>query len=162
MENIFIRKIEESELYILKDMLYEAIYQPDLHKLIPKEVIDSEEVKIYIDDFGKRKDDHCLIADFNGEIVGAVWVRLLAGEIKGFGNVDNTTPEFAISLYNDYRNKGIGTALMKEMLEYLKREGYKQSSLSVHKNNYAVKLYQKMGFQIIEEREDDYLMLLKL
>ena len=35
---------------------------------------------------------------------------------------------FAISLYKEYRGKGIGTLLMKEMLSALKERGYKQAS----------------------------------
>ncbi|GHT75982.1 hypothetical protein AGMMS50262_12950 [Bacteroidia bacterium] len=39
--------------------------------------------------------------------------------------------------------------------------GYKQISLSVDKANYAVKMYQKFGFEIVKENEKDYIMLLK-
>lgn len=162
VDNIIIREIKESELHILRNMLYEAIYQPDKNNLIPREVVDSKEVKIYIDDFGMMKDDCCFVADFNGEIVGAVWVRVLAAETKGYGYIDDITPEFAISLYKGYRNQGIGTALMTRMIESLKKKGYKRTSLSVHKGNYAVKLYTKMGFQVVQKREDDWLMVLEL
>ena len=51
---------------------------------------------------------------------------------------------------------------MKEMLSALKERGYKQASLSVQKENYAAKMYQKLGFQIISENEEEYLMLIKL
>jgi len=86
----------------------------------------------------------------------------LDGEIKGYGNIDSETPEFGISLFPESRNKGIGTHLMKEMIKLLKDKGYRQASLSVNKGNYAAKMYQKLGFEIIEVREHDYLMLLKL
>ncbi|EPY2281678.1 GNAT family N-acetyltransferase [Clostridium sporogenes] len=95
-------------------------------------------------------------------MIGAVWVRILAGKIKGYGNIDNRTPEFAISLLKEYRSQGIGTALMKKMIKYLKEKGYSQTSLGVDKDNYAVKMYKNVGFKIIEEREHDYLMILKL
>ena len=65
-------------------------------------------------------------------------------------------------LLPEYRNKGIGTALMKEMLALLKEKGYSQVSLSVQKDNYAVKLYRKSGFRIYRERENEYLMLADL
>jgi ribosomal protein S18 acetylase RimI-like enzyme len=94
--------------------------------------------------------------------VGAVWVRILSGEIKGYGNIDDKTPEFAISLFKEYRNQGIGSLLMKNMISYLEKNGYKQTSLSVQKENYAFKMYQNFGFRIINENEEDYLMLLKL
>lgn len=54
---------------------------------------------------------------------------------------------------------GIGTALMKEMLYILKERGYKKASLAVQKANYAVKMYQKIGFVIVDENEEEYIML---
>lgn len=162
MEKVTIREIKPSELDKLEDMLYEAIYQPDETNLISREVLEHPEIRAYIDNFGEKKDDYCLVADLNGKIIGAVWTRILWGDIKGFGNIDKETPEFAISLYNEYRNRGIGTRLMTAMIEHLQKSGYKQTSLNVKKDNYAVKLYKNMGFDIVGEDSEDYLMLLKL
>jgi len=160
-KNYNIREIKETELNILETMLYEAIYQPVGSELLPREVIKVPEISVYIDDFLKKKDDYCLVAEVEGIIIGAVWVRILAGEIKGYGNIDDRTPEFAISLIKEYRNQGIGTALMKKMIEYLKENRYKQASLSVAKDNYAVRLYKNLGFKIIAENKEEYVMLLK-
>ncbi len=159
---IIIREIKSEEVVKLEDMLYEAIYQPDENSLIPRSVIGLPEVKVYIKDFGTKKDDYYLVADKGGEIVGAVWVRILNGDIKGYGYIDDETPEFAISLFKNYRNQGIGTRLMTAMVGHLSAKGYKQTSLNVKKENYAVNLYKKIGFEIINENEQDYLMLLKL
>jgi len=153
MEKLMIREILPEELGVLDEMLYEAIFKPEGCEPVPREVIQIPEINIYIDGFGSHKDDHCLVAELNGRIIGAVWVRLLAGKIKGYGNVDDQTPEFAISLLKEYRNRGIGTLLMQKMIEYLKDRGYAQTSLSVQKKNYAAKMYQKLGFEIIRENE---------
>lgn len=51
---------------------------------------------------------------------------------------------------------------MKSILKKLKEHGYSKVSLSVSKNNYAFRLYQDLGFEVIHEREDDYLMMCKL
>ena len=61
------------------------------------------------------------------KIMGAVWVRIM----NDYGHIDDKTPSLAISLYEEYRNLGLGTALMKEMRRFLKNKGYKQVSLSV-------------------------------
>lgn len=161
-KEIDIREIKVEEKPLLEDLLYEAIYQSDITYPIPKEVIKEPRVNIYIQDFGKKKDDYCLVIDLNNQIIGGVWVRILADEIKGYGNIDNKTPEFAISVYSEYRNKGIGVLLMRKMISYLTDNGYSQTSLSVQKENYAVKMYKKLGFKIIEEDDEDYLMLLRL
>ena len=156
-----IRPINPAEIYILEDFLYEAIFQRDETKLLPRETIYQPDIWVYIKDFGKP-DDLCLVAEVCNEIVGAVWTRILNGEVKGFGNIDDVTPEFAISLHKEYRNQGIGTQLMRRMLALLKERGYKQATLSVQKDNYAARMYQKVGFKIIEEKEEEYLMIHKL
>lgn len=159
---ITVREIRHHELYRLEEFLYEAIYQPDKNKKLPFEIIKIPKVYVYIDNFGKQEGDDCLVAELEGELIGAVWTRILAGEIKGYGNIDDKTPEFAISLFENFRNQGIGTLLMNEMIKRLRKDNYEQTSLSVNKENYAVKLYKNLGFEIVEENSDDYKMVLKL
>ena len=161
-KNFELREWQLSDLPVLKDLLYESIFLPEGTEPPPRNIIETPEIAIYIRDFGSKKDDYCLLAEIDGKIIGGVWVRILSDEIKGFGNIDNQTPEFAISLLKEYRNQGIGTKLMIEMIDYLKNKDYRQVSLSVQKENYAVKMYKKLGFEIISENEQDYLMVLKL
>ena len=51
---------------------------------------------------------------------------------------------------------------MKQMLMKLKMQGYKQASLAVQKMNYAVRIYQKVGFEIVDENDEEYIMICKL
>ena len=76
--------------------------------------------------------------------------------------IDDTTPSLSISLLKEYRNLGIGTELMKQILLTLKERKYKQVSLSVQKINYAVSMYKKVGFEVVRENKDDYVMICKL
>lgn len=155
MMNIKIREMSYSEYPLLADFLYEAIFQRDENNLLPKSVINQPELKIYIKAFGEREHDYCFCAEVDQKVVGAVWTRC----INGFGHVEEDTPEFAISLFKAYRGIGIGTALMKKMLELLKSKGYKRTSLAVQKDNYALKMYQSVGFEIIDENEEEYIMV---
>lgn len=152
-----IREIIESEYPILTDFLYEAIFIPQGMDKPPKSIIKQPELQIYIEDFGKA-DDACLVAEIKGRIVGAVWTRIM----NDYGHIDDETPSFAISLYEEYRHLGIGTALMKAMLKLLKGKGYKQASLSVQKANYAVNMYRKVGFEVVDENEEEYIMVCRL
>ncbi len=152
-----IREIRENEYYVLSEFLYEAIFIPEGMEKPPKAIIEQPELQVYIADFGKS-DDWCLVAEVKEKIVGAVWVRIM----DDYGHIDDETPSFAISLYEEYRNMGIGTALMRDMLELLKNKGYKQTSLSVQKANYAVRMYQKVGFEVIDENEEEYIMVCRL
>ena len=56
----------------------------------------------------------------------------------------------------------IGTALMEKILEYLKKLNYPKASLAVQKGNYAVRMYQKVGFEIVDENEQEYIMIHRL
>lgn len=156
--NYQIREIKEQEYYLLEDFLYEAIFIPKGVAAPPKSIIQQPELQVYIADFGKKKDDIGLVAEVDGKIVGAVWVRIM----NDYGHLNDTTPSFAISLYKEYRGFGIGTAMMKKMLCVLKERGYTQSSLAVQKANVAVEMYKKVGFQIVEEKGEEYLMLCNL
>jgi len=153
-----IRELSENEYDVLNDFLYEAIFIPEGIEAPPKEIIYQPELQVYVADFGKKKGDFAFAAESEGKIVGAVWVRIM----NDYGHIDDDTPSFAISLYKEYRNNGIGTALMKTMLEKLKQEGYKQASLAVQKANYAVKMYRKTGFVIVDENDEEYIMICKL
>jgi len=150
-----IREIMESEYPLLSDFLYEAIFIPQSVEKPPKSIINSPELQIYISDFGTERDDRCLVAEVEGKVVGAVWVRIM----NDYGHIDNKTPSFAISLYKEYRGYGIGTNMMRAMLLALKESGYKQASLAVQKANYAVKMYKNVGFEIVDENEEEYIMV---
>lgn len=150
-----IRKMKPQEYPLLNDFLYEAIFQQDENNLAPRSILQKPELQVYVQNFGKEKDDYCFCAEAEGKVVGAVWVR----NIKGYGSIDSVTPEFAISLYKNYRGYGIGTKMMKTMLEHLKQLGYAKASLAVQKDNYALKMYLDVGFQIMDENDEEYIMI---
>lgn len=98
------------------------------------------------------------MADFGGRVIGAVWTRIM----DDYGHVDDGTPSFAISLYKEYRGQRIGSQLLTKMLELLKFQGYKQASLSVQKENYAVKMYERVGFRKVAENDQEFIMVCRL
>lgn len=150
-----IRDIENNEIPLLTDFLYEAIFQPEDQPKIPRTVLQEPMIWAYVDGFGTKPEDFCRVALVDGLIVGAAWSRIGCS----YGKLDDSTPELAISMYPEYRNKGIGSRLLASLLEVLKTNGFGQVSLSVDKTNYAVKMYRKLGFDTIAERDHDYLMI---
>lgn len=153
-----IRKMRTREYPLLNEFLYEAIYIPQGVTPPPKSIIEKDELQVYVENFGKRKDDIALVAEVDGKIVGAVWARI----INDYGHIDDDTPSLAISLQKEHRGYGIGTNLMRNMLSSLKERGYKRTSLAVQKANYAVKMYKNVGFVILEENEEEYIMICNL
>lgn len=156
--NYIIRELYESEYCLIEDFLYEAIFLPKGIPAPPKSIIKSPELQVYLRDFGNKVGDFALAAEVDRKVIGLVWSRIM----NDYGHIDDATPSLAISLYKEYRGFGIGTALIVEMLSLLKQHDYKQTSLSVQKANYAVRIYKNVGFQIIGENSKEYIMLCNL
>ena len=153
--NYTIREMKPTEYPLLDDFLYEAIFIPEGVEAPPKSIIYRPELQVYVTNFGERKEDLALAAEVDEKIIGAVWARIM----NDYGHIDNETPSLAISLYKEYRGNGIGTAMMKKMLILLKERGYERVSLSVQKANYAHKMYRKLGFEVINENSEEYIMV---
>lgn len=142
----------------MNQFLYEAIFIPEGVAAPPQSIIENEELQVYVRNFGHEPDDRCLVAECDGRIVGAVWTRIM----HDYGHISDDTPSLAISLYKEYRNKGIGTKLLEKMIALLQNDGYSQVSLSVQKANYAVGMYQKAGFKVLQETDEELIMVCKL
>ncbi|MDO4782417.1 MAG: GNAT family N-acetyltransferase [Capnocytophaga felis] len=153
-----IRLMEASEYPLLENFLYEAIFLPEGVTPPPRDIIFLPELQLYIAGFGTQKADIAVVAEVGGEVIGAAWSRI----VNDYGHIDNQTPSLSISLYSAYRNQGIGTKLFQKLLDQLADEGYEKASLSVQKANYAAKMYLKMGFRIVKENEEDYVMVIDL
>ncbi|WP_366523322.1 GNAT family N-acetyltransferase [Fusobacterium sp.] len=152
------RKIKECEYPLLDDFLYKAIYTPENEIAPPKNVTKIPELQVYIKDFGKSKDDIGFVAEFDKKVVGMIWARVM----NDYGHIDDEIPSLAMSVDREFQNKGIGTELLKKILEELKGKKYEKVSLSVQKENYAVKLYRKVGFKVYEETSEEFIMLLEI
>ena len=149
-----IRELRPEEVPLLETFLYEAIFQRDPDHPLPRDVIRQPELWMYVDGFGSRRGDCCLCAEENGRVIGAVWTRI----IPGYGHVDDGAPEFAISLLPDARGRGVGTQLMRAMLAELPKRGFARATLAVQKDNHALKMYKNVGFTVIGESDEEFIM----
>lgn len=147
------------EFPMLEGFLYEAIFVPEAFEgEIPRSVIfEDPKCRAAFVGFGTLADDRAIVAVVNESIVGACWVRTT----DEYGHIDDETPSFSISLYAPYRGRGIGSAMMEQMLEELRGAGYPRASLSVQKENPAVRLYKRLGFRIVGNgfNETEWLMI---
>ena len=107
-----IRKLRHEEAGILRDFLYEAIFVPEGTDPPAREIIEKPELRIYYEAWGTGRADHCMVAEDDGRVIGAAWTRIM----DDYGHVDDETPSFAISLYEEYRRQGTGTRLMEALL----------------------------------------------
>jgi len=152
-----IRPLKSEEIPHLEEFLYQAIFISQGLAPLPRSILKEPDLEMYIKDFGQQPDDWALAAEVDGLLVGVVWVRIM----KDYGYYDQT-PSLSISFLPDFRGQGLGQQLMTAMLDLLKAKGYPSVSLSVSKDNPALRFYQRLGFVTVEEREDDYLMLCRL
>ena len=118
---------------------------------VPRSVIhDDPKCRAAFEGFGALPDDRAVVAVVDSEVVGACWVRTT----DEYGHIDDGTPSFSISLYKPYRGQGIGGAMMRRMLDELRDARYARASLSVQKENPALRLYERIGFRIVGDGFD--------
>ena len=143
-----IREIKKEEYDLLNDFLYEAIYIPDGVEPPSKSIINCPELQEYVFEFGKRKDDRALVAEVQGNVVGAIWVRIM----NDYGHIDNDTPSLAMSVFQKYRGQGIGTSLLQQLLLVEKSFGYsKISDWSDEMNDIFKDMQEKVGCEYISD-----------
>ena len=153
-----IRPLKSEEIPLLEEFLYQAIFISQGLAPLSRSILKEPDLEMYIKDFGQQPDDWALAAEVDGQLVGAVWVRIM----KDYSYYDDQTPSLSFSFLPEFRSQGLGQQLMTAMLDLLKAKGYPSVSLSVSKDNPAVRFYQRLGFVTVEEREEDYLMLCRL
>lgn len=154
-EQIALRAIAPEDTEILQTFLYHAIHIPEGVEPPPRSILEKPELQVYLEGFGTRPHDHGLAAVENGQVIGAAWVR----DMPDYGHIEDGVPSFAISVLPEHRGRGVGTLLMQALLAQLRRKGYAKASLAVQKTNRAAGLYRRLGFDIVGENEEEYLMV---
>ncbi len=118
----------------------------------PRSVIELPELKVYIENFGKFSSDIAFAAEAEGKIVGA-WCRIMAD----YGHWAKDIPSLAMAVLPAQRGKGIDSQLLHRLLQRLQALGCR--GLSVSGQNPAERLYHRMGFKMVLERKDNFVML---
>lgn len=145
--DFLIRTASTADQQFLREMLYQSLYVPEGGVPFGQEVLGRPEIARYVEGWGREGDLGLVAVDVSGgEPAGAVWLRLLAGEEKGYGFVDDETPELGMAVLPEYRGRGVGTALLERLLEEA-RASYKAICLSVSEGNPARRLYERAGFE---------------
>ena len=114
---------------------------------------DSPILKPYGEDFGTKLGDAGVVAvNQSGDDVGAAWIRYLF-DSGGFAKIAPEVPELAIAVLPNYRGQGFGTKLIKSILEKADHMKVPAVCLCCRTDNAALRLYEKLGFQIIQGSE---------
>ncbi len=154
-----IRPVTPGDIEFLKKMLYEAArWNPDWPREPIEEVLDEPVLRRYHVGWG-REGDGGVIAEIDGEPVGAAWWRLFTAEEPGYGFVDEKTPEVSIAVVPIHRRKGVGETLLRAALLEAREDGFQTISLSVAVHNRSRMMYQRVGFEKVDERDDSWTMV---
>ena len=157
-----IRELSPSDQRFLREMLYQSLHVPEGGLPFPRDVVERPELAKYVSDWGRVGDMGFVAVDVgSGEPIGAVWLRLLKGSERGYGYVDDETPELGMAVLAKYRGRGIGSALLSRLLDAA-GVVYTSVCLSVSSDNPAARLYRRAGFEPVSESGTSLTMIKKL
>lgn len=150
ISNVILRRIDQTDEPFLWEMLYQALYVPEGNAPFPNDIVREPDIAKYVDQWG-RGDDHGFVAidESTGQPVGAVWIRRFTRDNKGYGYINDDTPELSIALLPEYRNQGLGSSLLDKLINDVEGE-YPALSLSVSIDNPAIRLYKRFAFELVD------------
>lgn len=158
-----LRLATNSDLDLVRKTLYTALAW-DPNDPIPgfEQVVNHPEVAIYHEGWGRTGDHGVVAEDGHGVFMGMAYGRLFPPGTTAQGWIDADTPELAVAVDPEFRGMGIGQALIDALHRAISVEGITRMSLSVALGNPAKRLYERVGYRTVEERDTDILMAIDL
>lgn len=129
----FLRSSEQS---IVKDMLHFSARLDEAGKTLD----DVKELEKFYKFYGLTTKDLGLYALVDNQIAGAIWVRQLQ---------NSKTPLLTIGVKPEFRNKGVGFAMMEQLLLEL-GSIFEDVSVSVLENERSMKYFEQFGFTKVQ------------
>ncbi len=160
--DIRLRESQHSDTPFLREMLYEGMFwrtsvgRPTLEKALAL-----PEVRRELVGWGERDGDTAVVAIADSTPAGAAWYRFWTEDDSSSGYINGNTPVLAIAVHRDYRNRGIGRMMIAWLIDRASKQSIAQISLSVSKDNRALKLYRELGFREHSDRGDAFTMVRK-
>lgn len=147
-------------------MLYEAAcWRPGVPHPPREEVLRDPHLTRYLEGWG-REGDAAIIALHTGalvdEPVGAAWYRLFSPQEPGYGFLDAAIPEVSVGVAPGFRGRGAGRALLETLMDAAREEGFDALSLSVERDNPALRLYGRLGFEKVSFADGSWTMRAEL
>jgi GNAT superfamily N-acetyltransferase len=161
--DVTVRPASRTDLSFLRDMLWEATAVSAYMRALGKEAaLALPAVSKYLDGWGRSGDAAVIAVAARGDGLGAAWYRLFPADAGSYGFVAPDIPELTIGVAAPARGRGVGTALLRALLDTAHTQGYARMSLSVDRANPARALYERLGFRDagVAEAEDTSITLI--
>jgi len=144
-------------------MLYEAAGpEPGEPDPGPSDWIAEGIPALYLDGWGRSGDIAVVAETAERALVGAAWFRLYFEHAHGWGFVDEQTPELAIAVVEAFRRRGVGRALLENLIARAREARFGALSLSTLENTSGARLYESLGFRRVGEFEELAVMRMDL
>lgn len=156
-----LRPATARDLPWLRAMLLEAAFWRPGPRPPPDRALARPDLARWVEGWG-RPGDTGVVAELDGEPAGAAWYRLWTSEHHAYGFVDSETPELAIGVRADARGRGVGTALLTGLAARARSQGHPRLSLSVERENPALRLYRRLGFRRVDTAGGALTLVLEL
>ena len=153
----------ETDVRFLQEMLYlAATWRPDRPHRSRAELLSDPKIAVYLAGWPRAADAGVLAEDTLGAPLGAAWYRLFDEVEPGYGFIDTSIPELTVGVRPEARGRGVGTALLRELIQRARLERLPALSLSVEEDNPAVRLYERLGFVPVGRDDKAWTMRLDL
>ncbi len=146
--------------FLVEMLAVAADWRPDRPVRAAADVLADQKLAAYVVGW-PQAGEHGVVAEAE-EPLGAAWVRAMRGPLRGYGYIDDETPELSIGVRESARGSGIGTALLEAVIDQAVQAGTRALSLSVETDNPAMRLYQRIGFVVVQVSEDAATMCLRV
>ncbi|GAA4569440.1 GNAT family N-acetyltransferase [Planotetraspora kaengkrachanensis] len=157
-----IRAAESADLNFLIDMLVEAVNWSPTGDSSREQVLSNPAFAHYVAGWPRPGDLGVVAVSGDGRPCGAAWLRRLPADDPGYGYVADDVPELTIGVRAQWRGRGVGRALLRELVRVAGESGIERISLSVERANHAARLYADEGFTVVERFEDADTMLYRV
>src|SRR6188472_1820960 len=143
MMDYTIRSLTTEDEPVLWEMLYQALRTSETAP--PRDIIRKHEYARHVEGWGRPGDTGFVAFDkrHNDDLLGAAWFRLPAEE---------AAPELAFAVTSGHRKRGIGTALLTQLVKT--HPHYDSILLSASPKNPAVRLFDRFGFKVVQQSEN--------
>lgn len=153
-----VAELSEADQALLYELRYQAIWVAPGEAPTLRAVLDEPGIRRGVEGFGRPGDVGLrALESASGEAVGGVWLRLFSAAEAPGGFIEETIPVLGIAVLPGWRGQGIGTALMRRLLEG--PAGRAPISLNVAKGNPAQRLYERMGFVVVKKEGSSLTMM---